>query len=183
VYPGHAAEAAGIKVGDILTALDGDKIKASQPQDNEILPNMIRQRKIGAEVKFDIIRDGKPISLTVKLEQPPVPPAEMKSYKDENFELTVRDISFADRLAKDLRDDLKGVLIERVEPAGWAALAHIAVNDVLLSIDGVAVLDVAAAEKILKEAEARKASRLIFFVKRGVHTTYAELEPNWDEVK
>jgi serine protease Do len=183
VFPGHSAESAGVKVGDILTALDGDRIKASQPQDSEVFSNMIRLRKIGAKVKFDAIRDGKPTTLTVALEEPPVPPEEMKNYKDDNFELAVRDLSFADRMAKDLPEDLKGVLVERVESAGWAAIAHISTGDILLSIDGVPVPDVATAKKILNEAETKKTARLIFFIRRGVHTIYAEVEPNWEEAR
>jgi serine protease Do len=180
VYPGHEAEKGGIKVGDILVKLDNEEIDASHPEDQEALPNMIRQFKAGTEVQFEVIRDGKSLTLPVKLEKPPTPSSELKRYKDDNFELTVRELSFDDRVSQQIEKDLKGVFVERVEHAGWAALAHLALEDILLSVDGQPTPDVASVEKLLKEAEARKAKRVVFFVKRGIHNMYLEVEPSWE---
>jgi serine protease Do len=181
IYPGHQAEKAGLKVGDILLKLDGEEIDASHPEDHEALPNMIRQFKAGTEVSFEVVRDGKPLTVPVTLEAPPTPAAELKRYKDDNFELTVRELSFDDRVSQQIEKDLRGVFVERVEHAGWAALGHLALEDVLLSVDGQPTPDVAAVEKLLKDAETRKAKRVVFFVRRGIHNMYLEVEPSWEE--
>ena len=52
-------------------------------------------------------------------------------------------------------------------------------GDILLAIDGAPTPDVDAAEKLLKAAAEKKVRRLLFFLRRGVHTMFAELEPNW----
>ncbi len=60
VVKGSAAEAAGIKPGDRVTAIDGAQI-----DDFEQLPQIITVSG-GQTLKMDMIRDGKPLSLTVK---------------------------------------------------------------------------------------------------------------------
>lgn len=183
VFSGRSVEKAGLKVGDILLKLGGERIAATQPEDTEILPTMIRQYKIGAEVMFDVMRNGEPLKITVELEKPPTPPFEQERYKDEQFEMTVRELSFEDRISQQIGEDVRGVLVERVEHAGWAALAHVALNDILLSINGEPTSDVKTVENILKNAEAQKSKRVVFLVKRGIHTMYLELEPNWENGK
>src|SRR5690606_26009938 len=42
---GGSAQAAGLRVGDILTAVDGNPIEASQPGDTELFATLIRQYK------------------------------------------------------------------------------------------------------------------------------------------
>ena len=181
VFPGHAAEKADMRVGDVLLELDGERIEASQPEDEEVLPTMVRQYKIGTEVTFKGFRDGAPLELTLALESPPTPASELKRYEDEYFEMTVRELSFDDRVEKHLDKDLKGVTIETVEPAGWAALASVRAGDVLREIDGREATDVKTVESILKEAREKKAKRVIFFIKRGIQTMFFELEPDWDD--
>lgn len=180
VYPGHEAEKAGIKVGDIILKLDSDEIDASRPEDHEVLANMIRRYKPGTEVQFEVMRDGKTLTIPLKLENPPIPPSELKHYKDDNFELGVRELAFDDRVAQQIDDNLKGVFVERVDHAGWAALGHLAMEDILLAIDGQPTPDVTSVETLLKAAANRKPKRVVFFVKRGIHNMYLEIEPHWE---
>lgn len=180
VFEDHTAEAGGMRAGDILLKLDGEVIAASQPQDAEVLPTMIRQYKVGAEVTFDAVRDGDALKLTVALEAPPAQPSELKRYKNDDFELTVRELAFDDRVSQDLDDSLEGVVVERVEHAGWAALAHVALEDILLAIDGSRTAGVDDVKRLLEQAGADKVKRVVLFVKRGIHTMYLEVEPAWD---
>ena len=181
IYPGRGAEKAGLKVGDVLLKLDGNAIEASRPEDTEVLSTMIRQYKIGTKATFDVVRDGKRIKVDVTLEDPPTPVSDMKRYVDDDFELTVREMTLDDRLDKELKEEEKGVLVERIEPSGWASLAGVGGGDVVLSIDGQPVPDAAGAEKALKAARERHAKQVVFFVKRGIGTMYLELEPMWDK--
>src|SRR5215813_6536010 len=60
--PGSPAEKAGIKSGDVITALNGTRLK-----DSRDLARHVAQLAPGTSVKFDILRDGesKSISLTL----------------------------------------------------------------------------------------------------------------------
>lgn len=60
------AAKAGIKVGDIVTEIDGNKLAG---QDSGELINIINKKKIGDTVEVKIWRDGKEASVGVKLEK------------------------------------------------------------------------------------------------------------------
>lgn len=180
VYKGCSAEQAGLKTGDILIKLDGDCINVSRPEEAEIFDEMIRQYKIGAEVIFDVIRDGQTLKIPVILEAPLKSSNQLERYKDEYFEMTVREMAFQDRVGKKLDDQVQGVLVERVESSGWASLGHLLLGDVLLSINGKPTPNVDTVKTLLTEAQENKDKRLVLFVKRGIHSLYLELEPNWD---
>ena len=70
--------------------------------------------------------------------------------------------------------------VDEIKSSGWASLAHVAVGDLLLAIDGTPTPNVETAERILKSAAEKKPRRLVFQLRRGVHTLFAELEPTWD---
>jgi len=179
IFPGSTAEKAGFKLGDVITQVDGSPVEASQPEDEGVFPAMIRRYKIGSEAEMTVVRAGKTSKIKVELVAAPVPVAEMKRYRDEVFEFTGRDVAFTDRARNNWEESQAGVFVEAVEQAGWGALAGLRVGDLLLRIDGRPVGDVAGLEKILRELRESKPADVVFFVKRGVHTMYLELEPDW----
>ena len=182
VYPGRNAEKAGLKVGDVILTVDGDSIEASEPEHAEVFPTMLRQRRIGTEVALDVVRPPatEPTAVKVKLEAPPTPASELKRYRDDDFEFTAREMSFDDRVSNKLEASLRGVVIERIEPAGWAQVARVNTGDILVTVDGQPTPDAASLEKVMKAVKERKQKRVVFFVRRGIHTTFLELEPGWD---
>ena len=58
--PGSGASKAGVKVGDVVVAVDGSDVRS---MDDLIL--LVRRHKAGDAVKIKLLRDGKPIELTV----------------------------------------------------------------------------------------------------------------------
>lgn len=77
VTPGGGAEKAGLKAGDLLTALNGEWLKAEgkrSPQKR--LRELLRTLKAGDEIKVDYERDGKARSTTL-VTQPPEPDVAM----------------------------------------------------------------------------------------------------------
>jgi serine protease Do len=92
VYGGSAA-AAGLQVGDLIFAIDGDPVEASQPSEAEMFETMIRQYKIGSSVTLATQRGTEERAVKVALESTPQLPREMKKYEDPNFEVRVRDVA------------------------------------------------------------------------------------------
>ena len=180
VFPGRATDKAGIQVGDILTRFDGEVIRCQQPEDVSQLLGRVRKYKIGSEVEFELIRGKETRKVTVTLEADGPPVDELKRWKDRNFELTVREMTEMERVTQRIPAEIKGVLVDEVMAAGWASLAHVRRGDLLMAIDGNPTPDVDTAEKLLKAAAEKKSRRVVFFLRRGVHSFYAELEPNWD---
>ncbi len=180
VYAGSAAEKAGLKVGDLIVEVDSEKLTASAPEHYEELATLIRQYKVGTVAEIAVLRGAQDMKIPVELAVSPKPPREMKQYRDENFELTVRDVSFFDRAKEQWAEDQAGVLVSELRPGGWAALAHLKIGDLILSIDRGAVADVPAFRTKMQEIAAAKPQWVSMQVLRGIYTFYVELEPKWD---
>ncbi len=179
VHPGSAAEAAGLKVGDLVLRLDGEPIPASRPEDLEVFSALIRQYRVGSRVRLDLVRDGRPLTVEVELQASPVSTRELVEYRDDTFDFVARDLTVQDRLQPTLDRNLAGVLVTGVETGGWAALAHLAVGDVVLAVDGAPVESRAALATRMKRIAEARPERVVLFVRRGVQTLFLEMEPAW----
>lgn len=67
VIDGGPADKAGIKVGDILTKIDGQKITDKDGG----LAAVISKKKVGETVKINLWRDGKALEVTATLQEAP----------------------------------------------------------------------------------------------------------------
>ena len=179
VYPDGAAAKAGLRVGDLLLKLDDDAIQASQPDDVEVFPAMVRQYPVGARVKLEGFRDGEPLTVEVELPASPRSTRELAEYNDRQFDFTARDLTFQDRVQRALDMGQDGALVTGVESGGWAALAHMAVGDIVLAVDGQGIASAAALEERMKKLATTRPLRVVFFVRRGPQTLFLELEPAW----
>lgn len=176
---GSAAATGGLQVGDIVTAIDGDPVQASQPSDAELFATMIRQYKIGSTVKLSVLRGRDERTLEVTLETAPRLPREMKKYEDPNFEFRVRDVASADRVQNAIPESQQGVLVEAVREGGWAALGHLADGDFLMAIDGEPVAAVEAVQKKMERIADAKPRAVVLKVRRGIRTFFVELQTGW----
>jgi len=181
VYPDSTAEKAGLKVGDLILALDGSPIEASQPGDEEVLDTMVRQYKIGTTATLTVRRGADKLSIPVELVRSPKLEREMKKYRDEDFEFTARDTTFIDKVQEQWSQEQPGVLVTEVKEGGWAALGRLAIGDLITVVEGNPVTDVASLKQIMKHVAAEKRKTIVLRVIRGIHTVFLELEPNWDK--
>jgi S1-C subfamily serine protease len=180
VFPGGAAEKAGIRVGDILASFDGETLRCRQESDLSRFLATVRRHQAGDEVPCGLLRGDQPLKLTLKLEADDPDEEDLKSFKDKELEFSLRDMTARERVIQRIPADVKGPRVAEVKNSGWASLAHVAVGDLLLSIDGAPTPDLAAAERLLKAAAEKKPRCLVFLLRRGVHTLFAEVEPTWD---
>ncbi|MGA2496125.1 MAG: PDZ domain-containing protein [Tepidisphaeraceae bacterium] len=179
VFARQSAEKAGVKAGDVITAIGGVRIEASQPEDTEVFESLVRKFPLGNEVEMAILRDGKPQTLKMALEAAPSRIENARQYIDTDFEFAARDMVFDDRNRMKLDDGVAGVLVQQVEPAGWAALGGLGNNDVLISVNGKTTTNVGDLKSVLDRARKDKPRRLVFFIRRGISTKYLEIEPDW----
>jgi len=169
----------GLKIGDIITAIDGTPVEASQPSDVDLFATMIRQYRIGSTVELSIRRGTQEQKLAIKLAASPRLPREMKKYEDRDFEFRVRDLAAADRAASAMPEGQQGVLVETVREGGWAALSHLADGDIILAIDGDMVADVAAVQQKMERVARDKPASVVMKVRRGIRTFFVELQTGW----
>jgi len=179
IYPGSTADTAGLKSGDFIIALDGEKLTASGPEHEDELSSMIRQYDIDKTVELTVLRGGTKLTVPVELVRSPRLRREMKSYRNDDFEFTARDVSFFDRAEEQWPGDQQGALVEDVKPGSWAELGSLYVGDLVLEVDGQPVDNVDALRHRMEQIASDKPSTVVMKVLRGIHTKYLEMEPNW----
>lgn len=175
VFPGTAAAAAGLRVGDVVLALDGDPVQARRAEDAEMLDNQIRQYAVGSKVVFTLWRGGRRQSVPVLLEQQPVPPAEMAWWQDERLEFSARDLAFSDRMRLELPAQTRGVLVDSVVLAGWAALAGLQADDLVLTAGGAPVANLSQLRQARDQAVASGRKWFVLEVQRRHRTLFVEI--------
>ncbi|MBB3769829.1 serine protease Do [Angulomicrobium tetraedrale] len=139
VQPGTPGEKAGLKPGDIVTAIDGETIKDSREMSRDIA-----RKKPGVTVKLSVLRDGKSITVPVTLEQLPTDVASNDTGKGAEQEKGNRDVprlglSLAPAKGVAGAGDL-GVVITEVDPNGPAAERGLKAGDVILDVAGKPVM-------------------------------------------
>jgi len=144
------------------------------------LATLIRQYRIGDSASLTVLRGDETLTIPVELVRSPKPNREMKEYRDENLELTVRNVSYFDKEKEQWRQqDVQGVLVNEVKMGGWAALGQISPGDLILAIDGTPTPDVDGFETKMKELEGMRPQSIVFKILRGIYTYYCEIEPTW----
>jgi len=179
VYKSQAAECAGVQVGDVIIAVNGRKVEASQPGDQEVFETMIRRLPLGKEAELEIIREGKSLKVNLPLEAPPATDEQAQQLVDLDFDFTARELTYRDRLNKRLPDDFQGLLLAKVENGGWAALGGLRGGDLLMSINGKPTSNIAALKEVLEQVRKEKPRFVVCIVRRGIHTLFCEIEPDY----
>ena len=169
----------GMQAGDILTKIDGKVITARRPEDVRVFSESIAERAPGSTTPIELIRDGNPQTVTVTLAASPTDEDGVTKWKDPDFEFTARDLTDVFKDEKNLPRELKAARVTDVTPNGWASLAGLAKDDLIVTIDGEAIPGAAALEKKLDALKVAKQALCVFFVQRGVHSLYLQLEPAW----
>jgi len=178
VYAHSAADTAGLRVGDVITAVDDTAIEASQVEDVEVLPALLRQYKIGSKILLTVYRQGEKLTLTVSLPESPRQFRELSKYTDTVYDFSVRDIAFKDRVRAHWDDTQTGVMTEAVSEGGWAALGGLKSGDLITAIDDQPVLNVDALKTMMKKIAQHKPRHIVLQVKRGIFTAFLELHTN-----
>jgi len=115
------AEKAGVKKGDILTALDGKPLAAA-----EVFRDQLRAKSVGEAVKLTLSRGGKPSELAVTLAAPSRPQKVGPARAVLGIDV-------------EPRKDEDGVVIKSVAANSPAERAKLKTEEVLLKFDDVAV--------------------------------------------
>lgn len=179
VFPETPAERGGLTVGDLIFRIDDQIISAYRTEDSEVFGNMIKEYRTDSTIRLQGLRNAMPLDINVTLEKRPPPPNELPDHKDELFEFTVRELSFGDRVVARLKTNQHALMVDHVESAGWAELAGLRQGDLLLEIEGNSLRKISCFKTKMNELNTQQPKRIVFFVQRGIHTLYLELEPDW----
>ena len=170
---------AGLKAGDFIIALDGEKLTAAAAEHEDELTTLVRQYDVGKTVELTVLRDKAEKKISVQLERSPRLQREMKKYRNDEFEFTARDICFFDAADEQWRSDQRGALVEEVKSGSWAELGALGPGDLIVAIGGEAVGNVEELRKQMERISSTRPAVVVMKVLRGIHTSFLEIEPAW----
>jgi serine protease Do/serine protease DegQ len=147
VAPSSSAERAGIKTGDIITAINGVSMKGQGE-----LRNAIGMTRLGEKVEVGLLRDGKPRNVTALIAE-----------RNEAETANAADISPGLEGAE-LADapDGAGVLVRSVQEGSPASQSGVKANDIIVGVGRTPISNT----KAFREA-AKGANVLVLNVRRG----------------
>jgi serine protease Do len=152
------AEKAGLKAGDVIRSVNGDQVDSK-----DALTFRIASTAPGTEVTLDILRNGKSMTLRVKLGTRPenlsinagggnAPGPGGTPASGTLTGVTVEDLNSSLRTQLSLPKDLRGVAITQVDPSSAAAQGGLQAGDVIMEINHQAVSDVKDFDRLASNA-------------------------------
>ena len=159
VAPKGPADRAGVKKNDIIRKTDGQPVK-----DNQDLQSRVAAHKPGETIRLDLYRDGKPMSLDVKLGTRPLhfdeegdeeaaspdEPGDEGGDTGAGIGIKVRAVPPLLRQSLGMGPDDPGVVIESVDPDSDAAEQGLTPQTAIVSVNDVPVKSVADFNRVTK---------------------------------
>jgi Trypsin-like serine proteases, typically periplasmic, contain C-terminal PDZ domain len=151
------SKSAGIEVGDVIVSFDGKPVAQSRD-----LPLMVAQTPVGKEVDVVVIRKGKEETKRVKLgrleeatdeSSPSQGGQSEKPAVSQVLGLELSSLNGMLRQRYNIKEDVKGVVVTRVDPNSAAADKRIQPGDVIVEVNQEPV---ASPRDVTKRIEAVK---------------------------
>jgi serine protease Do len=178
VTPDSPASMAGLKSGDVLRKLDGNKIENASA-----LQVAVSEMRPGNAIELGILRDGKPETIHVTVGQFHNN-AEVAENSGEGAQQRGKIGVSVDNLSPDLRSQLnipsnvKGAAIQSVRPGSPADDAGLAPGDVILEVDRKPVQDASSLVSQLHSVPAGKDILLLVWSHGGASYRVVHPEQN-----
>lgn len=152
IVSGSAAEKAGVQVGDVIVAIDGEAVTSAAS-----LRTMVGVKRSGDSVKIDVLRDGKRRTMTAKLD-------ERESPEQLGAQQIHPGLAGADLANYEGGASFNGpaVVVTAVDPESPAASRGLRPNDIIIAVNRTRVRNVKELQEVSKQQ-----SLLILSVRRG----------------
>ena len=141
------AKRSGLKPGDVITAVNGEKTSSTG-----LLRSQIGVHSVGDKIKLTIIRGGKEKDITVKIEK-----IQQLASSSDNLHPLLKGMQFSNN------PDGNGIVISVVTPNSTAAFAGLRPGDVIVSVNKEPVNDL----KDFKQALAKNKKQVLLHINRG----------------
>ena len=177
VNAGGPADKAGVKRGDVITAVNNQPVV-----DNNSLRNTVAGMAPGSNVTLTVLRNGHDQSIPVSLAELPDRPREEGEETSSNeggtgnekYGLTLQVYTAASANRYGLDPDDQGLLVTNVNPTGSAATAGIRQGDLIQEVNRRPVRNVADFNTAVQQSGARPA---LLLIKRRDAVTFLTLRP------
>ena len=179
ITPGGPGDKAGLKQGDVIVAIDGQKIA-----DNSELTLAVTQHSPGQTVTLDVVRNGKSLKVPVTLGQRPTGldwdqtkrsanngSAQGNEGGESNSArgITVEDLTPDLAQQLNLSANVHGVVVDTVDQGSSAADTGITQGDVITSVDRKPVSNVQEFVRLMQQANGKA---VLVTVNRGGQSAF-----------
>jgi serine protease Do len=168
VFKNDPADKAGLKTGDVITAINGRAIK-----DTHELLMKIADLRVGDSVSVKIVRDGQERTLTIRVAERKDAP-ELAAVRDggEAFGMSVQEITpeIAQHLGLAIK---KGLIVVDVQERSVAEEVGIQPQDIILQVNKVKVTTLKEFGREIEKAGAK--GSILLLVRRGNATFFVPL--------
>ena len=155
VIAGSSAEKAGLKPGDVITAINGRPVYTASAVRNEI--GLLR---VGEQVKLEILRNGKPMQITASVSEQTETVAHATDIRNRRLAgVTAGDIP----KGTPEYGHIEGVMVFKVERDSHAWRSGLRDGDIIISVNRVPVTDVKGFLKLVNKLR----SGILLQVQRG----------------
>lgn len=183
VKAGSSADKGGVKRGDIITAINGEKI-----EDSNVLRNKVAGTAPGTSIKLTLLRDGKEMDLTATLDEFSAGDAKKTgqeqddggggpSSEKQSGKLGLSLEPVTPQIAKQLGldSDSEGMVVTDIDQNGPAAEEGVARGDVILEINKKTVKSIADVQSALGSSGNKP---VLLLISRRGQTIYLTVKPD-----
>ena len=163
VEPGSAAEKAGVKAGDLITAINGEPVST-----NSQLSSIIGVMRVGTPVTLSLLRGGKTLTVNATIGKAP---GEGEGGTEE-ADLHGLSVANMDKNSP-LYGKIQGVVITGVDQDSEAADAGLRAGDLIVAVSQQPVRSVSELRKAAAQAD--KEGALVLTIRRGDQLFYVSL--------
>ena len=152
-----SASKAGLKTGDIITAVDGKKVNRAND-----LRNIIGLTPVGQSLKFTVLRNKKTEFVKIEI-------SENKELANLKINPRLEGISFKE-IKKGMREYgiIEGLIVSTINKNSIAFRNGIRKNDIILSINNIAVKSI----KDVQELSRKNKDQIVLNVRRGNRSAF-----------
>lgn len=166
VVPGSPAEKAGVEVGDIIVAVDGDEVAHLKE-----LTRKIAALSPDARVELEVLRNGERKKLDVRIGRTPSEPQSVGADAGSpagGLGLTLGELTPSMRERFGIPEEVQGAIVVGVDPAGSAAEKGLRPGDVIVSVGRTKVASLGEAKReIEREKSNERGSVLLRVIREG----------------
>ncbi len=158
------AEKAGIQLQDVITSINGQKVESSSR-----LRLIVSGTKPGTSVPVELLRNGRPMTVTATLEAlpeealaevgpgsrgiPRATPRQQENTSELVSGVTVQNLTKALRERHDIPDKVDGIIVTKVDPDSRAAATGVEEGDVISQVNGQPVTSATEARTLAKSGD------------------------------
>ena len=152
-----SASKAGLKTGDVITAVDGKKVNKAND-----LRNIIGLTPVGQSLKFTVLRNKKTEFIKIEI-------SENKELANLKINPRLEGISFKE-IKKGMREYgiIEGLIVSTINKNSIAFRNGIRKNDIILSINNIAVKSI----KDVHELSRKNKDQIVLNVRRGNRSAF-----------